>query len=142
MMSLVGFEGWQADVEVDRQDANYNDGNGREDLEQGRADAGKEQQPIDHPASGAGQGIDVLSENQRHLVDQHVAEYSSCRTCYASHYDVHPHRVSGHQAFLDSHNREKAQTNGVEDEEGVVQTDKVLPEYDDEKKGYRRDYGI
>ena len=31
MMSLVGFEGWQADVEVDRQDAYYYDRDGRED---------------------------------------------------------------------------------------------------------------
>ena len=139
MMSLVGFEGWQADVEVDCKDAYYNDGNGREDLEQGRADAGKEQQPIDHPASGAGQGIDVLSENQRHLVDQHVAEYSSCRTCYASHYDVHPHRVSGHQAFLDSHNREKAQADGVEDEESVLQPHYPPLENDHDYQGQKCD---
>ena len=142
MMSLVGFEGWQADVEVDRQDANYNDGNGREYLEQGRADSGEKQQPIDHPASGAGQGIDVLSENQRHFVDQHVSEYSSCRTCYASHYDVHPHRVPSHQAFLDSHNREKAQANGVEDEEGVLQAHYPPLENDYDYQGQKGYEGV
>ena len=97
---------------------------------------------IHHPSHYTSNGIYVLSENQRYLIDEYVPEHTSRGTGDCSHYDVEPERITFRKASLDPHNGEKTDSDRVEDEEGVVQTDKVLPEYDDEKKGYRRDYGI
>lgn len=127
---------------MDCQDAYQYDGYGRADLEEGRTDVEEQQKPIDHSASGAGQGIDVLAENQGHLVDEHVAEYTSCSACHTSHYYVYPHGIPGYETLFEADYGEEAQTYGVEDEEGVLKTHYPFLEYYDDDEGEQGDEHI
>ena len=85
--------------------------------------AGKAADVIHHPSEYTGNGIYVLSENQRNFIDEYVPEHSSGGTGDCSHYDVDPERITLGKASFNPDDGEKSDSDRVEDEEGVVQTD-------------------
>ena len=88
----------------------------------------------DNAARYAGHGIDFFSEDERHLVDEHVAHHTARGTSDTPHDDGHPERLSADERLLNAGNSEQAETESVEDEPGVVKPHKVFFEdYDNDE---------
>ena len=58
------------------------------------------QQPIEQAAHDARHGIDFLLENQRHAVEEDVADDTSGTARDASHDDCHPHGMAAVERLL------------------------------------------
>lgn len=97
---------------------------------------------VNHTSQHTCDGINILTENQRNFIDENIAEHTSCRSRDGAHDDIHPHRETGIETFFHPDDGEKTYTDGIEDEEGVVQTYQLVPEEDNEYQGYCSDYHI
>ena len=99
-------------------------------------------QIIEHSSHCTGQGVYVLSENQRHLIYENVAEHPACRARNRPHYDVHPYGEAGRYASFHSHDGKKRYSHGIEYEERVVEPHHIFPENQHEYQGKSRYYHI
>ena len=125
---LVAFQHRQADVVFDGYDAAQNDTHRRDELRRDMPHADGQADAIKESADDTGQGVDVLPENQRHLVDKNVADDTAHGPRHHPHDNGHPHRESGVERLLDADHGEQPQPDGVEYEERVVQPDDIPPE--------------
>ena len=57
---------------------------------------------INNAADNTGNGINILTENQRFLIDEHIADHTSGSTGNATHDNRHPERVAHIQGLFDS----------------------------------------
>lgn len=90
-------------------------------------------------AEYAGQGIDFSSENEGHLVHEHVAEDAARRAGDGAHDDGCPEGIGrgGGERFFDTGDCEHGEAYGVEGEPGVVLVYEVFAEenYPHESQG-------
>lgn len=135
-------ERWKADSEADRKDTDEDDGEGCNYLSQYMSASEPQAAIIYDAPKHACDGINILSENKRDLIDENITKHTSCRSCDGTHDYVHPDRETGLQAFLDTYNGEESDSYGIEDEEGVVQAYKLVSEQDNEDQGNCRDDDI
>ena len=120
-------------------DAQGDDRCGRGDLQHGARDAHLLAGPEDHAAEDTCQGVDLLAEDERLLVDEDVAQYAACSAREGAHDDGDPERKARREGLLDADDREEPQSDGVEDEEGVVESDEVAAQHDDDAQCDGRD---
>ena len=90
----------------------------------------KQRAQCEHKAANdAGHGIYLLAENERHLVDEHVAYHTAGSTGHRTHDYSHPNGQSAVNGLLYAHNGEQRKANGIKDEERAVHPYEVLAEY-------------
>ena len=77
--------------------------------------------PVDHSPEDARDCIDLLMEDDRFVVEQHIADDPTGRTRDTSHDNRHPIRLSEEDTLLDTRDGEECQSEGVEDEPCVFQ---------------------
>lgn len=97
--------------------------------------AAERRNPIDEAAGQAGSGIDVLSKEKGHFVDEDVANYAAKGTGDHTHYHCHPHGIVGCKGFLYAYNHKESQTDRVEDEKGTVHAYKDFAEHSYDSEG-------
>ena len=90
---------------------------------------------VHQSANHAGQGIDLLAEDERHFVDEHVAEYTATRSGEGTHDDGSPEGETRTDGLFDTCHSEEGQTNGVEKEPGIVLPNQETAEYDNPDQG-------
>ena len=90
---------------------------------------------IDQSADDAGNGVDFFSEDERHLVDEHIAHHSTGSSRNASHHDGHPEGLPHEERLLYAGNGEQGQSESVENEPRVIESHQPFAE-DDETEFY------
>ena len=121
-----------------RQNPNEDHRAGGDELRGGRRQVEIHTEIVDQSAADAGDGVDVFAENKGYFVQQHVAQHTARRTGQRTHDDTHPHRIADGYAFLNADDGEKSQSDGIENEEGVVEPDHVFAQPDYEQEGESR----
>ena len=97
---------------------------------------------IDQSADDAGNGVDLFSEDEGYLVDEHVAHHSTGSSRYASHHDGHPEGLPHEERLLYAGNGEQGQSEGIEDEPRVIESHQPFAEDDGDDEGKGRTYQI
>ena len=76
--------------------------------------------PREEEASGTtGESIDVATEDERHLVDEDVADDTSGSTSEHAHDVGGPEWKTCIERLLDTYNGEESEANGVEEKDGA-----------------------
>lgn len=91
--------------------------------------------PIGKSTENARHGVNLLAEDDRLVVEQHVADYSSCGTCDATHDDCHSIGLTKHDAFLYARYGEEGEAKGVEHEPCVFQRLNIFGKRDHKDEG-------
>ena len=76
--------------------------------------------PISQSADDARHSVYLLLEDDRHVVQQHVADDTACRTRYGTHDYSHPEGVTTVKCLLQAGYGEERQAERVEDRKSVV----------------------
>ena len=97
-------------------------------------------QPIHHPPQHTGHRIDLLMEDDWLIIQQYIADDTTCRTRNAAHDDGHPERLSEREAFLDTCNGEQCQAKRIEHEPRILQRLHPLANKDDRQQRHSRTY--
>ena len=97
-------------------------------------------QPIHHPTQYTGHRVDFLMEDDRLVIQQHVADDTTRRTRDAAHDDGHPERLSEREALLDTGDGEQCQAKRIEHEPCILQGLHPLAEKDDRQQRHSRTY--
>ena len=84
--------------------------------------------PIGEAAHHAGHSVDVLTEHEGNLIDEHVAQHTTCRTGKGTHDGGYPKGEACVEGLLYTYYGEEGKANGVEEEEGVVHSYQILTE--------------
>ena len=92
--------------------------------------------PIDNTAQYTGHGIDFLVEDDRFVVEQHVADDTTRRTGNTAHDDSHPEGLAEGQALLYACNGEERQAQRVEDEPRILQRFHPFPQKSHGEQGH------
>ena len=109
-----------------------------DDGTQFRREAKGSQGPVGHSTQHAGDGVDLLVEDDGLVVEQHIADNAASGARDAAHDDGHPKGLPHSKALLDAGDGEERQAEGVEDEPGVFQGFHPLAEEYDGEQGYAR----
>ena len=79
-------------------------------------------------AHHAGQGVDLLTEDERRFIDEIIAHHTAHNARNGAHRDRYPKGILEIERFFDANHHEKRQSDGVEDEKGQVKPDKLAIE--------------
>ena len=109
-------------------DADREEGGGGRDID---AHAQIGQSPIAEAAQHTCHRINLLTEDDRLLVEQHITDYTAEGTRDAAHDDGHPERETAIEGFLDSGDIEQCQAEGIEKKPRVVETLEIMVANDD-----------
>lgn len=139
---LFDIEGREVHPVMNCEDADQDHGKERQNVRDGHCAAEGAQDVVEHTAHYAGDCIDILAENQRHLIDEHVAEHTAGRARDASHKDIHPIGESGRHTLFQPHYGEQSESDCIENEERCVEIDHLLAENDGEYYGEDRNDDI
>ena len=135
---ILTVECRQGDVITHCYEADYADGEEGEDDRQGQRQSEGEEHPVEQSACHTGHGIDLLVEDDRHVVQQHVADDAARHTGDAAHDDGHPEGMSEGDGLLDAGDGEECQSERVEDKPGIAQPPDPLARQNDKQQGERR----
>jgi hypothetical protein len=53
-------------------------------------------------ANDTGYGVNLLAENEWHLIDEHITHHTAGSTRYATHHDCHPERLAHEERLLNA----------------------------------------
>ena len=120
VVMFLTFQGGQADVVLHRQDAREEYTHATSNLGDDGVRAEATAYPIGKAAHHAGHSIDVLAEDKGYLIDEDITQDSTCCTSEGSHDGCYPEGKTGIEGLLYTYYGKESQTDGVEDEEGVV----------------------
>ena len=108
-------------------------------LRKRRRDAQLDTGIVNQPTQHARQSVNVFPENQRHFVNQRIAQHTAKSSRNRPHHNRDPHREPELQGFLNADHPEQPQPDCVENKERIVQTDDIFPENNNKKQRQRRD---
>ena len=128
LLLVFALEDGEADVELHGQDAGEEHADAADDLCHDGVGAQAAAYPVGKAAHDAGHGVDVFAEYEGDLIDEHVAQHSTCRTGKGTHDGGYPEGEAGVEGLLYTYYGEEGKTDGVEEEEGVVHTHQILAE--------------
>ena len=125
---LFPFQHRQTDVILDGQGTGEEDDATCNNLTKIGLHPQKATKPIGNTAQHACHGVDFLTENQGDFIDEYIAQHTAGGTRHTTHDDGHPEGITQRFGLLEAYHGEKRQTDGVEDEERIVQVDEILAE--------------
>lgn len=132
----------QTDVVLHRQDACNKHRCTAYNLAKERLHSYKIANPIDSTAHYARHCINLLSEYQRDFVDENIANHTARSSGDATHNDGNPEGIAQRKALTHTNHRKQCQSDTVENEERIVQMDKMLSEKDHPKQGKPGTYQV
>lgn len=88
-------------------------------------------------ANDTGYSVNLLAENEWHLIDEHITHHTAGSTRYATHHDCHPERLAHEERLLYAGYGEQGEAESIEDEPRVIESNQPFAEDDgdDERKG-------
>ena len=122
----------KGDVVAHGEEAHEADEEEREEGGEAGMGSGDHEEPIEQAAGNAGHRVDLFLEDERFFVEEYVAYDAACRSGDASHDDGDPDGMSAIERLLESGDGEEGESEGVEDEPGVVEALERTGEDDDE----------
>ena len=137
-LPLFSLQYGQGDVVLHRQETNDHDEQERGNGRQRHADVQTNHDPIEHSATDGSHGVNLLAEDNGYLIEQYVAQHSTCGTRDAAHNDGHPDGMPIVESLLQSGNGEQGEAQGVERKPRVVEAFQRSCEHDDDKLGHER----
>ena len=134
-MLFFALEYWQTYVELDSQYTSEEHTYATCDLRNDGVSTQSATYPIGKTTHHASHGIYVLAEDKGNLIDEYVAQHTAGCTCEGSHDGSYPKGEACVESLLYTYYSEEGETNGVEDEEGVVHSHQIFTEYHHPQEG-------
>ena len=119
----------QAYLVLHRQDARQEDHHATYHLAHHVVQPHQRAKPVSQPAHYACHGVNLLAENERDFVDEHIAKHTARCTGHTTHDDSHPEGEAQRQAFTYAYHGEQRQTDGVEYKESIVKMNEILAKH-------------
>ena len=135
MPTLLTLEHGQRDVVLHSENPYRDDKGENRTYGESHIHAEEGQKPIEQPAGDARHSIDFLAEDDRHLVEQHVAYNTASRTCDAAHSYRHPEGEAAIERLLYAGDGERSEAEGVEEKPRIVKLAQRTGENDYERLG-------
>ena len=97
---------------------------------------------IEQATNHAGQCVNIATEDERHLVDQNIAQDATGRTRTHAHDVARPVRETGLERLLEANDRKQTQSDGIEQEDGARYATDGLVQEDEGQQGQQDDEQI